>query len=587
MHSPSRLVPFFTVLTTALATLGTACVPDDPPDSVAEIHQTAWGPEDGRSSPLVIPLVLVLWEGPNFTGYKRQFVMDEASLGAGWSNGSDCLRGANFDDQASSVGVHPGPDYETWKIAHGGEEPTVSLWEHRQFAGNHIVLRAGSYPDLGTLGMNDMVSSIRFRDNITFDFPVQAPAFGAATIAQIGTVLKFHTASLQQLAAGYCAAADSVMQLVESSPDLAGQFGGGFSSDASWVEMLMGPNYDALKPISLYANTGYNPGSIVDSWAFVRDLDLPNEGSGALNDTVRSVKIAHRTSLSRGAAASQSTTALGAVASRAVDGNPDGSFGNGSVTHTGLEFQPWWQVDLGDIGWIDSVKISNRTDCCASRLANYYVLVSDTPFSTDLTTALAQSTKLVYRAYQAGPSGAITRLNIGRTGRFVRVQLAGTDYLHLAEVDVQGLRNLARGRSTTQISTFAGGLSSRAVDGNTDGNWIDNSVTHTDAALGAFWQVDLGSIGNYVERVVVFNRSDCCYDRLTGFKVYSSNWSLARDAGGHSVPDNFTTMASYGVPITTPDPIPVVILHNGGRFVRIELDNSNYLSLAEVMVFGS
>jgi glucose/arabinose dehydrogenase/azurin/lysophospholipase L1-like esterase len=65
--------------------------------------------------------------------------------------------------------------------------------------------------------------------------------------------------------------------------------------------------------------------------------------------------------------ASQSSTAYGGDAQRAVDGNTAGDFGAGSCTHTNEgEPNPWWEVDLGKELPIDSVVLWNRTD------ADYY-----------------------------------------------------------------------------------------------------------------------------------------------------------------------------------------------------------------------
>ncbi|MHC5112676.1 MAG: galactose-binding domain-containing protein, partial [Planctomycetota bacterium] len=66
-----------------------------------------------------------------------------------------------------------------------------------------------------------------------------------------------------------------------------------------------------------------------------------------------------------------------APAARAIDGNTDGIFGNGSVTHTSPSTGTWWQVDLGgDVG-IDEIRIWNRTDCCSERLDDYTIEVFD------------------------------------------------------------------------------------------------------------------------------------------------------------------------------------------------------------------
>lgn len=82
--------------------------------------------------------------------------------------------------------------------------------------------------------------------------------------------------------------------------------------------------------------------------------------------------------LAAGKPATQSSTHGGGVASRAVDGNTDGVWDNGSVTHTLIDTpQPWWQVDLQAVQEVGTVVLYNRTDpCCVARLASFYVRVS-------------------------------------------------------------------------------------------------------------------------------------------------------------------------------------------------------------------
>jgi hypothetical protein len=55
----------------------------------------------------------------------------------------------------------------------------------------------------------------------------------------------------------------------------------------------------------------------------------------------------------------------------AVDGNTDGYFWAGSVTHTTGDFPNYWYVDLGANHTVTGVDIYNRTDCCSERLANF------------------------------------------------------------------------------------------------------------------------------------------------------------------------------------------------------------------------
>jgi hypothetical protein len=120
-----------------------------------------------------------------------------------------------------------------------------------------------------------------------------------------------------------------------------------------------------------------------------------------------------------------------------VDGNPEGNFYLNSVSHTDYNNQAWWQVDLGESHSIPWVNVWNRTDCCPERLGNFYVFVSDAPFtSTDLSATFNQPGVSSYHvASQAGSPSVVA---VGRTGRYVRVQLLGTNFLSLAEVEVFG-----------------------------------------------------------------------------------------------------------------------------------------------------
>jgi hypothetical protein len=138
-----------------------------------------------------------------------------------------------------------------------------------------------------------------------------------------------------------------------------------------------------------------------------------------------------------GKAASQSSTYSTSTADRAVDGYTNGDYAANSLAITNLEHQPWWQVDLGSVQQIGAVILRNRTDCCGARLSNFYVLVSDNPFSsTDLTTTINQAGVSNY--YTADPVGVVKEIGVYRSGRYVRVQLAADNYLHLAEVEVRG-----------------------------------------------------------------------------------------------------------------------------------------------------
>ena len=83
------------------------------------------------------------------------------------------------------------------------------------------------------------------------------------------------------------------------------------------------------------------------------------------------------TNLALDGTASQSSTGFGGVASRAIDGNTNGAYGGGSVTHTNGGAFNFWQVQLAKESNIDQIVIHNRTDCCQSRTGQFRVSVFD------------------------------------------------------------------------------------------------------------------------------------------------------------------------------------------------------------------
>ena len=288
-----------------------------------------------------------------------------------------------------------------------------------------------------------------------------------------------------------------------------------------------------------------------------------------------------------GKTATQSSTGFGGDASRAVDGITNGDFGAGSVTHTSMspiDNNPWWQIDLGAAQSVGTIKVWNRTDCCSTRLSNFYVLASATPFtSTDPVATASQPG--VWSSYQAGAVGQSLTLPVGMNAEYIRVQLMGNSRpLSLAEVQV--FADMARDQSTSQSSTGFGADASRAVDGNVNGDFSAGSVTHT--SLNPFdnnpwWQVDLGS-QKPVGTVKLWNRTDCCSPRLSNFYVFAS-------ANPFTSTDPATTAAQPGVwssyqanAVGQTLTLPVGV---NARYIRVQLvGNSQPLSLAEVQVFA-
>lgn len=133
--------------------------------------------------------------------------------------------------------------------------------------------------------------------------------------------------------------------------------------------------------------------------------------------------------------ASQSSTGWGGSASRGIDGDTNGIYNQGSITHTQNDPNAWWEVDLGQVSYIKDIVLWNRTDCCSYRL-NYFNIMLDGALISHYDEANAPS-----------PSFSLSDVNL--LGQVVRVQFDGSgrnqnqNYLSLAEVQVFGTKNQA------------------------------------------------------------------------------------------------------------------------------------------------
>jgi alpha-L-fucosidase len=146
-------------------------------------------------------------------------------------------------------------------------------------------------------------------------------------------------------------------------------------------------------------------------------------------------------------------------------------------------------------------------------------------------------------------------------------------------------KNLAYGKPCRQSSTAYDGHAVRALDGYTDGVFDHASLTHTDMAAYAWWQVDLQA-SRKIDSLEIWGRMDSDKDRLNDFWVFIS---------ANPFPDAETPTADGArndvwKAHVTGYPNPSKGLNPGGyhgRYVRIQLGGKNYLSLAEVKVMGS
>jgi hypothetical protein len=144
--------------------------------------------------------------------------------------------------------------------------------------------------------------------------------------------------------------------------------------------------------------------------------------------------------------------------------------------------------------------------------------------------------------------------------------------LTMAPATKGDLLDIALNHPTSSSSTAYGAPASRAVDGSTDGNFWDGSVTHTNNEPAPWWQVTLSGM-RPVYSVTVWNRTDCCSDRLAGAVVE------LLDGWGHVVASK--TLAPSNIPVSQ----DVYFGNVQAASVRVRLPAGGYLSLAEVQVW--
>ncbi len=134
--------------------------------------------------------------------------------------------------------------------------------------------------------------------------------------------------------------------------------------------------------------------------------------------------------------ASQSTTDYEGVPERAIDGNTNGNYGGGSVSHTrNDDFNSWWQVELKSESIIDHINIFNRTGGnYGARLSHFRVTVFNE--------AGGESFK---KEYTSAPSPSLTIDTGNITGKIVKIELLKENQggMNLAEVEVFGNATLS------------------------------------------------------------------------------------------------------------------------------------------------
>ncbi|XP_033017794.1 uncharacterized protein LOC117053767 isoform X2 [Lacerta agilis] len=293
----------------------------------------------------------------------------------------------------------------------------------------------------------------------------------------------------------------------------------------------------------------------------------------------------------------------------AIDGSIISDYMRGHCTHTQLEFNPWWTVDLAEEFRVSRVSITNRGDCCARRINGAEIRIGSSPVKGGITNPWCATIRSLV-------SGATAFFDCGKMrGRYVTITIPGIRILSLCEVQVFGEKlpssvsspieqwekprepkqpweeakekwqpyttvyNAALEGKAFQSSIYDRlGSAEHANDGSTSANYLRGHCTHTQQEANPWWTVDLREIFD-VSSVVITNRGDCCAERIKGAEIRVGD---SDEEGGIRNP-RCATITSLGLGETKKYDCEGKM----GRYVTITIPGeAKYLTLCEVQVFG-
>ncbi|XP_051526549.1 uncharacterized protein LOC127425012 isoform X2 [Myxocyprinus asiaticus] len=119
------------------------------------------------------------------------------------------------------------------------------------------------------------------------------------------------------------------------------------------------------------------------------------------------------------------------VAQNAIDGNSQSNYMLRSCTHTQIENDPWWRVDLLEVYSVTKVTITNRGDCCEERIEGAQIRIGNSLKNNGNDNELASTVSSI-------PSGGTKTFTFKPIkGQYVNIFLSGRNkILTLCEVQV-------------------------------------------------------------------------------------------------------------------------------------------------------
>jgi len=144
------------------------------------------------------------------------------------------------------------------------------------------------------------------------------------------------------------------------------------------------------------------------------------------------------------------------TAEKAFDGNTNGDYHEGSVAHTDNDNDPsWWEVKLDSSQQVTGVKIWNRIGPTSDRLVGFVLKL----FQDDCQGVQGSTPVYTYNDDTGGPGEVSYEIDFTNMGTpesakgipadYIRIELPGSEYLQLAEVQVYVAHKTPKGNLST------------------------------------------------------------------------------------------------------------------------------------------
>ncbi|KAM4022007.1 uncharacterized protein ACNLHF_027292 [Anomaloglossus baeobatrachus] len=304
----------------------------------------------------------------------------------------------------------------------------------------------------------------------------------------------------------------------------------------------------------------------------------------------------------RGITSQSSTYDKFGASENAIDNSPSTVYMSGHCSHTDMDVEPWWRVDLLGTYNITKVKIRNRGDCCAERINGAEIRIGNSREKG------GNRNPRCVKIESLG-LGKEEEYVCGMVGHYVTITIPGrAGYLTLCEVKVYGT-NVSEGYTATQTELKPDfdseehdlatelrnilkhsnaapnvAMTATATQSSTDeevaSNAIDGNLekcSKTSSDDNPWWTLDLGSDHKVFSIAVTSGRNSSAQE------LHSATIHVGFSATGYKKNPICGTVSSI-------DPQKTFSFNcNGleGRYVTIMIPKqASSLSLCEVQVFA-